>query len=160
MDEVPTALPQAAIGGEWEPEATAEALGALADERRLAVLAALWTAEREGRAASFSELQEAAGTDTSAGFAYHLRQLVGRYLRKTERGYELTPAGRRVARATGSEGAERRRLGDTCPFCGARALAATYGETEVGVACEDCGRDVVGVPLPADDPVVGDRRAS
>jgi len=76
--------------------ASEDAFQALASDVRLAVLVHLLRAEG---APSFSALQSAVGSDSSAGFAYHLRQLDGRFVRKTGEGYELTPAGRRAARA-------------------------------------------------------------
>jgi hypothetical protein len=91
------------------PESAAsEAFQTLASEVRVAVLCELLRAERgdEGPR-SFSDLQEAAGVDSSAGFAYHLRQLSGRFVREVgdpdaaedgDGGYALTPAGRAAAR--------------------------------------------------------------
>jgi len=77
-----------------------EAFGRLANEVRVSVLLHLLEAERSGETpVSFSGLQESADTDTSAGFAYHLRQLSGHFVRKTESGYVLTDEGRRAARA-------------------------------------------------------------
>lgn len=80
--------------------APSEAFQTLASEVRVAVLVVLLRAEREDAGPrSFSELQERAGSDSSAGFAYHLRQLSGHFVRKTAEGYVLTPAGRRAAEA-------------------------------------------------------------
>ena len=88
--------------------AASEAFQTLASEVRVAVLCDLLAAERRGeQPRTFSELQEAAGVDSSAGFAYHLRQLSDRFVREVEStddgtgdpaGYELTPAGRAAAR--------------------------------------------------------------
>ena len=80
--------------------APSEAFQALASEVRVTVLCELLAAERAGETPStFSELQEAADADSSAGFAYHLRQLDDHFVYRTTDGYELTPAGRRAARA-------------------------------------------------------------
>lgn len=76
--------------------ASEDAFQALASDVRLAVLLALLRADH---APTFSELQSAADSDSSAGFAYHLRQLDGRFVRKVGEGYELTQAGRRAAEA-------------------------------------------------------------
>jgi len=107
---------QAAAGGEdggaggGRLAASEDAFQALASDVRLAVLVHLLRAEG---APSFSALQSAVGSDSSAGFAYHLRQLDGRFVRKTGEGYELTPAGRRAAEAvlagtfTGGDGGQR-----------------------------------------------------
>jgi DNA-binding transcriptional ArsR family regulator len=87
--------------GEREsPDETAasDAFGALASEARVAALVELLAAERSDEdPLTFSELQAAAGVEESAGFAYHLRQLTGRFLSREGEGYELTPAGRRAA---------------------------------------------------------------
>lgn len=77
-----------------------EAFQTLASEVRVTVLVELLGAERAGEEPlSFSTLQAAAGADSSAGFAYHLRQLSGHFVRQREDGYALTPAGRRAAEA-------------------------------------------------------------
>lgn len=78
--------------------APAEAFQTLANEVRVAVLLKLFRAERTGEPPpSFSALQRAAGSDSSAGFAYHLRQLTDHFIREEAEGYVLTPAGRRAA---------------------------------------------------------------
>lgn len=83
-----------------ERPAPAEAFQTLANETRVAVLITLLTSERTGDGPTpFSELQQAAGSGSSAGFAYHLRQLNGHFIRREADGYVLTPAGRRAAEA-------------------------------------------------------------
>jgi hypothetical protein len=78
--------------------APSEAFQTLASEVRVAVLVELLAAERAGETPlSFSALQAAAGHDSSAGFAYHLRQLSGAFVEGGEAGYVLTPEGRRAA---------------------------------------------------------------
>ncbi|MFB6296557.1 MAG: hypothetical protein ABEH66_06950 [Halobacteriales archaeon] len=77
-----------------------DAFQTLASEVRVTVLVELLSAEQAGEdPVAFSELQGAAGSDSSAGFAYHLRQLSGHFVRRTEEGYVLTPPGRRAAEA-------------------------------------------------------------
>jgi len=90
--------------GEWRSRtdpAPSDAFGALASEVRVTVLVELLAAERADEdPLTFSELHAATNVDESAGFAYHLRQLNGHFLRTVdESGYVLTPAGRRAARA-------------------------------------------------------------
>lgn len=91
----------ARLGGAREDAlAPSETFQLLASEVRVSVLLELLAAERRGAGArSFSALQAAAGEDSSAGFAYHLRQLDDYFVRKTDAGYVLTPAGRRTAEA-------------------------------------------------------------
>lgn len=75
-----------------------EAFQRLASDVRLSILVHLLRAERnEEGALPFSELQDTVGSDSSAGFAYHLRQLSGHFVRKEADGYVLTAAGRRAA---------------------------------------------------------------
>ena len=84
--------------GDGEVLTPSETFQILASEVRVTVLLELLEAERAGEAPlSFSRLQEAADAESSAGFAYHVRQLSGYLVRKTETGYVLTPAGRRTA---------------------------------------------------------------
>ncbi|GAA0646854.1 DUF7347 domain-containing protein [Salarchaeum japonicum] len=93
---------EAAVEGERSPDpgASSEAFGTLANEVRVTVLVRLVRAERDGETpVSFSDLHAAADTESSAGFAYHLRQLTGRFVEKTPDGYVLTDAGRRAADA-------------------------------------------------------------
>lgn len=87
-------------GGESDALAPSEAFQTLASEVRVTVLLELLSAERAGEEpVAFSALQSAAGADSSAGFAYHLRQLSGHFVRQADSGYVLTPAGRRAAEA-------------------------------------------------------------
>jgi hypothetical protein len=87
--------PTSAMAGELAPS---EAFQTLASEVRVAVLVELLAAERAGETPlSFSALQAAAGHDSSAGFAYHLRQLSGAFVEQGEAGYVLTREGRRAA---------------------------------------------------------------
>ena len=86
------------VSEEGEVLTPSETFQILANEVRVTVLLELLAAERAGETPlSFSRLQEAADAGSSAGFAYHVRQLSGYLVRKTETGYVLTPAGRRTA---------------------------------------------------------------
>ena len=145
-----------------EPSDAFEALG---NEVRMAVLRALVDDSGgegdesgvSGRTMTFSELFEASPADTTAGFAYHLRQLTGLFLEKTgEEGdeYALTYAGLQVARAIVA-GTYTDRVsfgpvptGDDCPLCEPGDLAAVCEANYVTVACEDCGRGVLTLPFP------------
>jgi hypothetical protein len=88
------------LGAPEEDElAASDAFQTLASDVRLAVLLHLLRADRRGDAPTFSDLQAAVDSDSSARFAYHLRQLDGHFVRKAGDGYELTAAGRRAAEA-------------------------------------------------------------
>ena len=142
-----------------------DAFAALGNGIRLRTLVALL----ESAPQSFSELAAASGADSTAGFAYHLRQLRDRYVREADadagdrepgeyatgdgEGYVLTDAGARIARAvragtyTASVDREPVSVDDACPLCGAEALVAAARDNTVAVACEDCGRAVLRLPL-------------
>jgi DNA-binding transcriptional ArsR family regulator len=75
-----------------DEEAT-EALGALASEHRIAILRALAAAEEP---LPFSRLRERVEMRDTGRFNYHLNELLGRFVRETDGGYELGHAGERV----------------------------------------------------------------
>lgn len=75
-----------------------EALEALGNEHRIAILRTL--AETNGPL-SFSELRKRVGIDDTGRFNYHLKELLGRFVRETDEGYQLGYAGERVVVAVG-----------------------------------------------------------
>ncbi|WP_440990086.1 DUF7351 domain-containing protein [Haloarchaeobius baliensis] len=131
-----------------------DAFGALGSETRMGVLRTL--VEDGGPVdRSFSELFDASDEDTSAGFAYHLRQLVGTFVRKREdERYEPTDAGLRVARGiaagayTDSVDREPVGLDDPCPFCDEQGLEARVADNVTTVGCTACERDLLELPFP------------
>ena len=122
-----------------DTERAASALGSLADEDRIAILLAL----REGGPRSFVDLQAAAGFEDSGRFNYHLDQLVGRFVQKSERGYDLRAAGAKAVdivtdeRFGESPAAVDRPADADCPNCGSE-LRARYADENVEIACPDC----------------------
>jgi len=142
----------------WPGETDAsDAFQALGGEARVAVVRALANAPN-GRL-SFTALFEATDVETTAGFAYHLRQLDGRFVRGVGDGddeaYALTDAGRRVARAiaagayTESVDRDPVALDDDCPRCGAEStLSATVADNVTTITCDACERDVLALPFP------------
>ncbi|MFB6205052.1 MAG: ArsR family transcriptional regulator [Haloglomus sp.] len=153
-----------------EKATASDAFAALGSETRMGIVRTLFAAEREaGRPVtrSFAALFEESDEETTAGFAYHLRQLPDTYLRKVEAsdrdasdgagdeaGYRLTAAGRRAARAiaagTLTESADRDPvdLAAPCPFCAERTLLASGDDTVLTVACDACDREVLALPFP------------
>lgn len=109
--------------GEESGDATsraADALAAVANEHRLAVLRELAAADDP---LPFSELRERVGIADTGLFNYHLRELCGRFVRQTDGRYELGHAGERVVLAAGDldpEGASALAAGTdgACPVCG------------------------------------------
>lgn len=67
----------------------------LGDETRLRIVRALAAADPEPR--RFSDLRARVGTADTGRFNYHLNRLRGDLVEKTDEGYVLTPAGRRLA---------------------------------------------------------------
>ncbi|WP_276257420.1 DUF7351 domain-containing protein [Haloglomus litoreum] len=138
----------------------AEMFGLLADETRVDILRAVALAEHErtGRGAGavrlrFSEIYDRVDAENTSRFSYHLGELTGTYLRKTEEGYEFTHAGERIVRFILSgnyevlEGFGSEPVDGVCPFCGAEALAASLSERHVHISCGACERPVAGLPV-------------
>ena len=145
-------------GGYVGAEAASDAFKPLGNETRVAVLRAMFEREdghlRPTRR-TFSELFEATEESTTAGFAYHLRQLVGPYLRKREdESYELTYAGLQVGRGlaagTYTESVDREpvALAEDCPLCGEAELALRATDNVATAGCEACDRELLALPFP------------
>jgi hypothetical protein len=157
------------VESDVESSDPSDAFEALGNEVRMAVLRALANADGKieqnegddespsGRTMTFSELFEASPVDTTAGFAYHLRQLTGQFVEKTgeeDDQYALTYAGSQVARAivagtyTDRVSFDPVPTGDSCPLCESGDLAAACEANYVTVACTDCDRAILTLPLP------------
>ncbi|WP_435349582.1 DUF7351 domain-containing protein [Haloarchaeobius sp. HRN-SO-5] len=135
-------------------ETASDAFQALGNETRMTVLQAL-VADGRPVTRSFSALFEATDEDTTAGFAYHLRQLVGPFVRKrADEDYELTDAGLRVARSiaageyTASVDRDPVSLPEPCPLCGDAELAARVADNVTTVGCGACEHDLLELPFP------------
>lgn len=100
-----------------------EAFAVLGNETRIQILQSLGEA---GGALSFSELRSQVGMRDSGNFNYHLDQLTGHFIRKTDDGYTLRQAGRRIVEAV---------------LSGAVTGAPEIGPTPVDVPCVYCGAD-------------------
>jgi hypothetical protein len=144
---------RATADGGTTPEAAFALLG---DETRMAILEALWEEYEPGPAddpISFSRLRAKVEVTPSSRFNYHLGELVGRFVRKTDEGYVLAEAGFRVVRAVMAgaitddatfEGVE---LDLACPLCGAPTAAHNRNEL-LNVACTECPGLVADESLP------------
>jgi len=134
-----------------DTQAASEAFGALGGETRLAIVQTL----AQEAPQSFSALFDASDEDTSAGFAYHLRQLTDHFVRqRPDERYELTDAGRSAARAvragtfTASVERDPVEVDDDCPLCGQSALAATVVDNTTRVGCSGCDTTLVHMSFP------------
>jgi len=135
-----------------------DAFQVLASDTRVAILQALLAEDGEGgltpTSRTFSELFDATDEDTTAGFAYHLRQLRDRYVVATDDDrYELTYAGvaaaRELAAGTYTDSVDREvPVEDPCPFCEEAALVGSVADNFMTVSCTACGRDLLDLPFP------------
>jgi hypothetical protein len=128
-----------------------EAFTTLGNETRLSILQALGAADGP---LSFSALFDRVDLDDSGQFNYHLGKLVGHFVRKTDAGYELRQAGRRVVEAvlsgavTDAPVVERTRLDQPCHYCGA-PIEVSYRQDRVLKYCTVCsGRDQAPSGIP------------
>jgi len=117
-----------------------DAFATLGNETRLGILQTLGQARET---LSFSELRDRVGVEDSGKFNYHLEQLVGHFVRKTEGGYQLRRAGRRVVEAvlsgavTDAPDLDRTRVDETCGLCGAPIEVARDGGS-IAMYCTEC----------------------
>lgn len=117
-----------------------DAFAVLGNETRVAILRALAAADEP---VAFSELRDRVGTPDSGQFNYHLGKLVGHFVRKSDGGYVLRQAGRRVIEAVLSGAVteavvlEPTRLDAPCPYCGA-AIEVSYLEERLLTRCTEC----------------------
>ena len=124
-----------------ETTAPEEVFALLGNELRMHIVQALF--EDPYDPVSFSTLRERVGERDSGKFNYHLGKLVGRFVRKTDAGYELTLAGWQVAGAilagtyTESGTLDPIGLDVPCPRCGGD-VELTYVDERVSVTCLDC----------------------
>lgn len=120
-----------------------EAFAALGHEIRVGILQALAESTRAERPLSFSTLRERVGTVDSAKFNYHLGELVGHFVARGEDGYDLRPAGERVAEAvlsgavTEDPVVERVAIDASCPYCGA-GVEFGYRDERTTTYCPEC----------------------
>ncbi|MEF8881368.1 MAG: helix-turn-helix domain-containing protein [Halapricum sp.] len=126
-----------------DPETTPsaeEAFALLGNDTRIRILRALGAAEGP---LSFSTLYERVDVQGSGQFNYHLEQLVDHFVRKTEEGYVLTRAGRRVVEAvlagtvTEDPTVERTPVDEACAYCGA-PIEVTWAAGSVILYCTEC----------------------
>jgi hypothetical protein len=133
--------------------APADAFGLLGDASRLEIVTALHDASGEAPLA-FSTLYDRVDVDGTSRFDYHLDELVPHFVARSGDGYELTAAGRRVARAVaaGTYTAEARvgpvDIDGDCYACGDAALSAAYGGERFRVDCASCGESVLVIRVP------------
>jgi hypothetical protein len=125
-----------------DPEVVADAFDLLSDPIRVRILTTLWEEDRRGPT-SYSDLQAGVGVRDSGRFNYHLSKLTDRYLRKTDDGYAMRPAGVHVVDllASGVFGDVPERgpidVETPCPRCDG-GFELQYRDGETVVQCPDC----------------------
>lgn len=126
----------------------------LGNDTRLAILLTLWKATMSSaNPLSFSEIDDRIAYESAGNLNYHLDQLVGQYIVKTEDGYELTGTGKKVIRAI-KAGAITQNVSFgpylaevDCPYCEC-AVEVSYDDNYVIARCTECpGTFVEGVVL-------------
>jgi len=117
-----------------------KAFALVADETRLEILRTLAAADE---ALAFSELFERSDYDTESNFSYHLNQLEGHFISRTDGGYALRQTGSRVVEAviagtvTEDPVVQRERTDRECPFCSA-PTEVSYQQERVEMFCTEC----------------------
>jgi hypothetical protein len=154
-----------ADGGSGDSLTPQAAFALLGNEYRAAIVGALGEAQgTEGPrpVLVFSELYERADVDIATSqFNYHLQQLVGAFVEKTDDGYRLRHEGVRLYRTivagtyTDDTALEPFPVGVDCYHCDA-PITAAYADRRVTIACTDCGREYSDTTAPP-SLVSGDR---
>ena len=128
-----------------------EVFALLGNDLRMRILQALF--EDPYTSLSFSTLRERVDERDSGKFNYHLGKLVGRFVRKTDDGYELTLAGWQIIGAmlagtyTDSDSFDPLDLDVRCPEC-AGTTRLTYADERMRVACVDCDEQLSSAGVP------------
>ena len=103
----------------------------------------------------FATLAGQSDVETTAGFAYHLRQLDGQFLRQREDDrYELTGPGREVVQAmesgrfTTTADVDAIELDEHCPCCSEARLGMEISDGVARVHCAACASDILALSVP------------
>jgi len=131
----------------------AEVFATLGNDTRVDILRALLELGADEEPVSFTDLFERVDIDDSANFNYHLRQLTGHFVKRSDDGYEFRYPGRKVVSAifTGTL-TDRAQVGffpveGSCYDCDGD-LHGWYVDDTLTVGCADCGTIQVSYPSP------------
>jgi len=139
--------------GEADPD---EVFSAVANETRFDILQAVWDLTKTGArdsTATFADIRAEAGVRDSGQFNYHLQELIPRFVRKTDDGYDVTHAGSRLVGAvvsgvyTDDETALAPEPVGECPNCGG-TVEAGYDDGQMHIDCVDCGVTITDMGAP------------
>lgn len=120
-----------------------DAFGLIAHETRIDILRVLAMTDRADRPLSFSEILDQLDGVRSARFNYHLNELTGQFVERTDEGYDFRRPGRRVAQAilsgsvTGNQLSELTDVEQDCHHCGG-PLEIMYHDERIAVYCPEC----------------------
>jgi hypothetical protein len=145
-----------------DADAPEDVFALVGNDIRASILRTLGDARVDGGARPvipFSELRERTDADAaSSQFNYHLQQLVGRFVERTEEGYRMRPEGRKIYQALRGGAFEPRaseatvEVGMDCFYC-STPVTATFAEGVVRITCPGCEYlyDVGGTPPAVED---------
>ena len=132
----------------------------LADDTRVDILRAVavvqYELEQVGSGAAelaFSEIYDHVDVENTSKLSYHLGELTGAYLRKSDDGYSLSHAGERIVRFILSGNYEQpssfgpEPVDGVCVFCGEEALEAKLSHQFFRIDCTACEQQVTGQPI-------------
>ncbi|MFB6187670.1 MAG: winged helix-turn-helix domain-containing protein, partial [Halobacteriaceae archaeon] len=128
---------QSAGSSRFSPD---KAFAALGNKTRLQILKVLGKADGP---LAFSEIFNRVEYEDTSNFDYHLEQLVGHFVSKTEEGYDLWQAGERIVEAVLSGAVtedpilEPSVIDRPCPFCSADIRVA-FQQERVEMHCTEC----------------------
>lgn len=138
----------------------ADVFGLLADDIRVDILEALAVAQYESESIesgptelTFSEIYERTDVENTSKLSYHLGELVGPLLRKTEEGYSFTHGGEKFVRLTLADNHQQPpaftpiEIDGECMYCGETTLEAKLQFQYFVVTCGDCERPLSGHPV-------------
>lgn len=117
-----------------------KAFNALGNEIRTQILRTLGEADKP---LTFSELSDRVGHHDSGNFNYHLKKLEGHFIRKTDEGYRLSQAGRRIVEAVFSGAVTEDpiprpiEIERPCQVCGA-PIEVIFHPGRVEFYCTEC----------------------
>lgn len=128
------------ISGVSRPITADSAFSLLGNETRFRILQLLGEADEP---VPFSALRDLVGVADSGQFNYHLHKLDGRFVEKTDDGYQLLPTGRRVVEGilsgvlTEDPAIERIEIDRPCQYCSA-PIDVRVAPGNISMFCNRC----------------------